>query len=55
MIAAREAQVAAAMSDFAAELDLDVPVVEPAPGLSAIDEVMAALFQELRSEGTELK
>ncbi|WP_234349705.1 hypothetical protein, partial [Streptomyces sp. XY593] len=36
-------------------LDLDVPLVELAPGLSNIDEVMAALFQELRSKGIELK
>ncbi|MFE1895759.1 hypothetical protein [Streptomyces yangpuensis] len=36
-------------------LDLDVPMVELAPGLSNIDEVMAALFQELRSKGIELK
>lgn len=30
-------------------------MVEPAPGLSNIDEVMAALFQELRSKGIGLK
>ncbi|MEU9148717.1 hypothetical protein AB0D44_33160, partial [Streptomyces sp. NPDC048349] len=36
-------------------LGLDVPRVELAPGLSNIDEVVAALFQELRSKGIELK
>lgn len=36
-------------------LGLDVPKVELAPNLSNIDEVMAALFQELRSKGIELK
>ncbi|MFF3244934.1 hypothetical protein ACFYWY_14660, partial [Streptomyces sp. NPDC002870] len=36
-------------------LGLDVPKVELAPGLSNIDEVVAALFQELRSKGIELK
>ncbi|WP_052230240.1 hypothetical protein [Streptomyces sp. CT34] len=36
-------------------LGLEVPKVELAPNLSNIDEVMAALFQELRSKGIELK
>ncbi|MFJ3952895.1 hypothetical protein ACIPXV_23120 [Streptomyces libani] len=36
-------------------LGLDVPKVELAPNLSNIDEVIAALFQELRSKGIELK
>ncbi|MFI1501735.1 hypothetical protein [Streptomyces platensis] len=36
-------------------LGLDVPKVELEPNLSNIDEVMAALFQELRSKGIELK
>ncbi|BCK67963.1 hypothetical protein Srufu_019160 [Streptomyces libani subsp. rufus] len=37
------------------KMGLDVPKVELAPNLSNIDEVMAALFQELRSKGIELK
>ncbi|MFD3762411.1 hypothetical protein ACFWS9_36310, partial [Streptomyces sp. NPDC058622] len=36
-------------------LGLDAPGVELAPGLANIDEVVAALFQELRSKGIELK
>ncbi|MCX4629011.1 hypothetical protein [Streptomyces sp. NBC_01443] len=32
-------------------LGLDLPEVELAPGLSNIDEVTAALLQELRSKG----
>ncbi|MGW7087465.1 hypothetical protein ACWGH2_28750 [Streptomyces sp. NPDC054871] len=36
-------------------LGLDVPRVELAPDLSNIDQVVDAVFQELRSKGMDLK
>ncbi|MFJ9420170.1 hypothetical protein ACIRPT_39345, partial [Streptomyces sp. NPDC101227] len=38
-----------------AGFDLDVPTVELSPNLANIDEVIVALFDELRSKGIELK